>query len=91
MQVDYDQRPERFKLPSPPALGPIVYTRRRVGRNERCPFCTSGRKFKVCHGASIPTECLMTAAGHAQEQPAAFVCTLTTPKGPRPAMRERLS
>ena len=31
-------------------LGPIRNTRRVVQRNEPCPFCTSGLKFKRCHG-----------------------------------------
>ncbi len=41
-------------------LGPIRNTRRLVRRNKPCLFCTSGRKFKRCHGAPtrgpIPTK-----------------------------------
>jgi hypothetical protein len=58
-------------------LTPIVNTRRKVHRNEPCPFCTSGIKFKKCHGAPIkgpaPEGSLITTAVH---------------KGPRPAMRK---
>lgn len=35
---------------------PIVCARRKVRRNEPCPFCTSGKKFKKCHGATKRTE-----------------------------------
>jgi uncharacterized protein YecA (UPF0149 family) len=27
---------------------PLVRSRRKVGRNEVCPFCNSGKKFKDC-------------------------------------------
>lgn len=38
---------------TPPKLGPITNVRRTVGRNEPCPFCTSGIKFKKCHGKNV--------------------------------------
>ncbi len=58
---------------------PITRTRRKVGRNEACSFCTSGLKFKRCHGkpVSLPPD---EATG--------FVCVV--PVGPVPAKRERL-
>jgi hypothetical protein len=65
-------------------FGPIMNTRRRVRRNEPCPFCASGIKFKRCHGApqvvEIPPE----------ERPFPGY-TGRIGKGPRPAMREQLS
>lgn len=69
-------------------LGPICNTRRLVKRNEKCPFCTSGKKFKHCHLRPTPRRELFTAAGHAQEDPLTFACTTTVPKGPRPAERK---
>ncbi|MFZ4545954.1 MAG: SEC-C metal-binding domain-containing protein [Bacteroidales bacterium] len=29
---------------------PIVRGERKTGRNEICPKCKSGKKFKNCHG-----------------------------------------
>ena len=28
-----------------------IINRQKVGRNEKCPFCKSGKKFKNCHGS----------------------------------------
>lgn len=51
---------------------PIVCARRKVGRNEPCPFCASGMKFKKCHGAPTVREHTerISLAGHPQEKPA---------------------
>lgn len=69
---------------------PIKNTRRKVGRNESCPFCASGKKFKHCHGAPVrgetAVECI--AAGNASEKPVRFSYTPAGHKGPRPAARE---
>lgn len=71
-------------------LGPIRNTRRKVGRNESCPFCTSGKKFKSCHGSAVTSaeQLVCVAAGHPQERPVRFESTGRVHKGPRPAERK---
>ena len=66
----------------------IVNTRRKVRRNEPCPFCTSGKKFKKCHGALIKSDEMVPtrAAGHSHERPTLLAYTPAVKKGPRPAV-----
>lgn len=45
----------------------IRNTRRKVRRNEPCPFCRSGRKFKLCCGravGAVPASANVTEAPH---------------------------
>ena len=79
-------------MSEPPKLGPITNVRRKVRRNEPCPFCASGIKFKRCHGqADRPEPYVVTAAGHPQEHPVSFLFHPIVHKGPRPAERKVLS
>lgn len=29
---------------------PLKFDRKKIGRNESCPLCKSGKKYKHCHG-----------------------------------------
>ena len=44
---DADIRKMWIKMHTP-FLNKIKLTGRKIGRNEICPFCTSGKKFKNC-------------------------------------------
>lgn len=69
---------------------PIVNLRRKVRRNESCPFCRSGRKFKLCCGApqTVDTGGLMLAAraaGRPHERPVLFAFDKRVSIGPVPS------
>lgn len=63
---------------------PIRCARRKVRRNEPCPFCTSGRKFKRCHGAPVEQDVPRGThvAGKDGEQPAFMIYTARKALGP---------
>lgn len=74
---------------------PIKNLRRKYRRNEPCPHCASGRKFKFCcgsplrqPGSDLPR--LIRTAGKPHEKPIAFVGAVPKPLGPIPAQREIL-
>lgn len=49
---DKTDKPKTFVVPDEPKYNrcPIVRLNRTVGRNEKCPYCSSGLKFKRCCG-----------------------------------------
>ncbi|PWI33537.1 hypothetical protein DI392_08695 [Vibrio albus] len=37
-------------LPSPKSLPVTTLPKKKIGRNDICPYCNSGKKYKRCHG-----------------------------------------
>ena len=47
-KIDVGYKPPSFLLPEQPKK---VKAKKKLGRNVKCPFCSSGKKFKKCCGS----------------------------------------